>query len=71
MQTELENGNGAGAAPGAPGQISPKAGELAQIDERQKYEDAQEAGLDLDKARLGLLRALGHMQDWIDELKAK
>ena len=50
---------------------SPKAGELAQIDERQKYEDAQEAGLDLDKARLDLLRALGHMQDWIDEVKAK
>jgi len=23
----------------------------------------------LSKARLGLLRALGHMQDWLDELK--
>ena len=71
VQTELENGNGAAGQPGAPAQVSPKAGELAQIDERQKYEDAQEAGLDLDKARLGLLRALGHMQDWIDEVKAK
>ncbi|MFZ0395388.1 MAG: TolC family protein [Terracidiphilus sp.] len=71
VQTELETGNGAAAAPGAPAQPSPKAGELAQIDERQKYEDAQEAGLDLDKARLDLLRALGHMQDWINEVKAK
>ncbi len=71
VQTELENGNGTAGQPGAPAQVSPKAGELAQIDERQKYEDAQEAGLDLDKARLGLLRALGHMQDWIDEVKAK
>jgi len=71
VQTELESGNGAGVAPGAPAQVSPKAGELARIDERQKYEDAQEAGLELDKARLGLLRALGHMQDWINEVKAK
>jgi outer membrane protein TolC len=71
VETELENGNGAGAAPGAPAQVSPKAGELAQIDERQKYVDAEEAGLELDKARLGLLRALGHMQDWINEVAAK
>jgi outer membrane protein TolC len=71
VETELENGNGAGAAPGAAAQVSPKAGELAQIDERQKYVDAEEAGLELDKARLGLLRALGHMQDWINEVHAK
>ncbi len=71
VQTELENGNGAGASPGAPAQVSPKAGDLAQIDERQKYLDAQEAGFELAKARLGLLRALGHMQDWINEVKAK
>lgn len=71
VETELENGNGAAGQPGAPAQVSPKAGELARIDERQKYEDAQEAGLELDKARLGLLRALGHMQDWINEVHAK
>jgi outer membrane protein TolC len=71
VQTELQSGNGAAGLPGAPAQISPKAGELAQLDERQKYEDAQEAGLELDKARLELLRALGHMQDWINEVKAK
>lgn len=71
VETEIENGNGAGAAPGAPAQVSPKAGELARIDERQKYVDAKEAGLELDKARLGLLRALGHMQDWINQVHAK
>jgi outer membrane protein TolC len=71
VQTEIENGNGAGVGPGAPAQVSPKSGELARIDERQKYEDAQEADLELAKARLGLLRALGHMQDWINEVKAK
>lgn len=71
VETELENGNGAGAAPGAPAQVSPKAAELAHIDERQKYIDAQEAGLELDKARLDLLRALGHMQEWINEVTTK
>jgi outer membrane protein TolC len=71
VQTEIENGNGAGVAPGAPAQVSPKAGELAQIDERQKYIDAQEARLNLAKARLGLLRALGHMDDWLNEVHAK
>lgn len=71
VQTQLETGNGAGAAPGAPAQLSPKAEQLARIDERQKYVDAVEADFDLSKARLGLLRALGHMQDWLDELHAK
>lgn len=71
VETEIVNGNGAGVAPGAPAQVSPKAGELAHIDERQKYIDAQEAGLDLAKARLDLLRALGHMQDWITEVQTK
>ena len=65
---QLESGNGAGAGPGAPPQTTPKAEQLARIDERQKYEDAQEAALALAKARLSLLRALGHMGDWLNEL---
>jgi len=65
---QLESGNGAGAGPGAPPQTTPKAEQLARIDERQKYEDAQEAALALAKARLSLLRALGHMSDWLNEL---
>jgi outer membrane protein TolC len=69
--TQLELGNGAGNGPGAPAQLSPKAEQLARIDERQRFEDALEAGLDLAKARLGLLRALGHMEDWLHELHAK
>ena len=51
--------------------LSPKAEQQARIDERQKYEDALDAGLDLSKARLNLLRALGHMEDWLNELHAK
>jgi outer membrane protein TolC len=66
--TQLDLGNGAGTGPGAPAQLSPKAEQLARIDERQKYQDALDASLDLAKARLGLLRALGHMGDWLHEL---
>lgn len=68
---ELESGNGAGNAPGAPPQLSPEAEQKARIDERQKYQEALDAGLDLSKSRLNLLRALGHMQDWLNELHLK
>jgi outer membrane protein TolC len=68
---QLELGNGASAQPGAPAQLTPKAEQLARIDEQQKSQDALEAGLDLAKARLSLLGALGHMDDWLHELHAK
>jgi len=71
VETQLESGNGAGSGPGAPAQMAPTQEQLSLIDERQKYEDAQEAELNLAKARLGLLRALGHMQDWLNELHAR
>jgi outer membrane protein TolC len=68
--TQMELGNGA-AAPGAAAQVSPVAEEQARIDERQKFEDALDASLQLEQARLNLLRALGHMQDWLNELRAR
>jgi len=68
---QLELGNGAVAGPGAPPQLTPKAEQLARVDERQKFVDALDAGFDLAKARLSLLRALGHMEDWLQELHAK
>jgi outer membrane protein TolC len=68
---QLELGNGSGAGPGATPQLTPKAEQQARIDERQNYEDALDAGFDLSKARLNLLRALGHMEDWLNELHAK
>jgi outer membrane protein TolC len=71
VTTEMEVGNGAGVGPGAQPPPSPKEEELARIDERQKYEDALEAQLNLDKTRLNLLQALGHMQDWLNELHGK
>jgi len=68
VQAQLEVGNGAGSGPGAPAQISPKTMQQAQIDERQNYQELLDADLNLSKARLNLLRALGHMQDWLNEL---
>lgn len=66
-QLELGNGGGSGAQP----QLSPKSEQLARIEERQKVQDAMDAGFELAKARLSLLRALGHMDDWLHELHAK
>ncbi len=71
VMAQMELGNGAGTGPGAQPQLSPKAEEQARIDERQKYEDALDASFDLAKARLSLLRALGHMEDWLGELHGK
>ena len=68
---QLELGNGSGSGPGAQRQASPKTEQLARIDERQKVEDARDAGFDLAKARLNLLRVLGHMDDWLKELHGK
>jgi len=69
VQAQLESGNGA-TGPAAPPQLSPKAEQLARIQERQKFVEALDAGLDLSKTRLNLLRALGHMEDWLHELHA-
>jgi len=68
---QLEVGNGATSGPNAQPQLTPKAEQLARIDERQKYQDALDAALELSKARLSLLRALGHMDDWLHELHTK
>ena len=68
-QLELGDGQPASQAPNS--QLNPKTEQLARIDERQKYQDALDANLDLVKTRLGLLRALGHMQDWLNELHGK
>jgi len=68
---QLDTGNGASAGPNGQAQLTPKAEQLAKIDERQKYQEALDASLSLAKARLGLLRALGHMDDWLHELHSK
>jgi len=69
--TQLESGNGASAGPNAQPQTTPKSEQLARIEERQKYQQALDASLDLAKARLSLLRALGHIDDWLHELHTR
>jgi outer membrane protein TolC len=71
VQAQLETGNGQGAEPGAQPQLSPKSEQLARIDERQKFIDALDAGFDLNKTRLALIRALGHMEDWLRTLASR
>jgi outer membrane protein TolC len=71
VQAQLQTGNGAGSEPGAAPQLSPKAEQQARIEESQKSIDSLDAAFDLTKARLSLLRALGHMEDWLHELQAK
>jgi outer membrane protein TolC len=65
---QLELGNGSESSSSPQPQLTPKAEQQARIDERQKYLDSLDAGFDLAKARLSLLRALGHMEDWLQEL---
>jgi len=68
---QLELGNGTGSGPGSTPQLTPKDEQLARIEARNKLEDSLDAGFELDKARLNLLRALGHMEDWLHELSGK
>jgi outer membrane protein TolC len=65
---QMELGTGSSSSTDAQLQLTPKAEQLARIDERQKFQDALDAGCDLSKTRLSLLRALGHMEDWLAEL---
>jgi outer membrane protein TolC len=64
VQTQLELGNGQNSA----SQLSPKAEQAARIDQGEKQISAVESGFELAKARLNLLRALGHMDDWLHTL---
>lgn len=68
VEAQLQLGNGTGSGPGSTPQLSPKAEQLAHIDEGQKLTESLDAGFELAKARLSLLRALGHMEDWLHEL---
>jgi len=70
VESQMTSGNGSSGASAQP-QMSPEAEQQARVDERQKYIDALDAGFDLSRARLDLLRALGHMQDWLNELQTK
>ncbi|HEV2213991.1 MAG TPA: TolC family protein [Terracidiphilus sp.] len=71
VRTQLEFGSGESSGNGVTPQLSPKAEQLAEIDAGQKLQDSLDAGFQLARARLNLLEALGHMQDWLNELHGK
>lgn len=67
VEAELNLGNGSSTTP----QTSPRAEQLARIDERDKFIESEEAGFELSKARLNLLEALGHMDEWLHLIDSK
>lgn len=64
VAVQLTDGSGSSSSQ----QLSPRAEQQAHIEERQRYIESVDAGFDLSRARLGLMRALGHMEDWLHTL---
>lgn len=67
VQAQLELGNGGGQT----AELSPQSEQQARLNAGQRTVESLDAGFDLAKARLGLLRALGHMEDWLRVLNTK
>ncbi len=61
VQQQLANGSG---APGAP-QAAPKDEQQAHIQERERYQDALDAGFSMTRAELSLLRLTSQIQNWV------
>jgi outer membrane protein TolC len=60
VQSQLQNGSG---SPNAP-PVTPKDEQLAHIQERERYQDALDAGFQVTRAELSLMRSLGEIEDW-------
>lgn len=59
--------NSPGAVPGAP-PLTPREEQQARIEERRRYEEVLDAGFEMTKAELGLLRATGGIEAWYKTL---
>ncbi len=46
--------------------LTPREEQQARIEERRRAEDALDAGFELMKAELGLLRATGQIEKWCE-----
>jgi outer membrane protein TolC len=66
VAVQLQDGNGSSSSQ----QLSPRAEQQARIEERQRFIEVIDAGFDLTRARLSLMRALGHMEDWMKTLSS-
>jgi outer membrane protein TolC len=59
--------NSPGATPGA-SPLTPREEQLARIEERRRFEDLIDAGFEMMKAELSLLRATGGIEPWYKTL---
>jgi len=59
--------NSPGAVPGA-SPLTPREEQQARIEERRRYEEVLDAGFEMIKAELGLLRATGGIEEWCKTL---
>ena len=71
VQTQLENGNGAGSRNGNQGQSRPRQLNWRRSTSAKSTTMRRRLNLALAKTRLELLRSLGHMEDWLNELHTK
>ncbi len=61
IQTQLKSGSGSpNTAP-----VTPKDEQQARIQERERYQDALEAGFSMIRAELSLMRSLGQIGEWV------
>jgi outer membrane protein TolC len=65
LQAILTQVNSPGAAPGTT-PLTPREEQQARIEERRRAEDMIDAGFELMKAELGLLRATGQIEGWCE-----
>jgi len=62
--------NSAGTTPGAAA-LTPREEQLARIEERRRFEDVLDAGFEMMKAELSLLRATGSIEPWYKALAGR
>jgi outer membrane protein TolC len=61
IQTQLKSGSGSpNTAP-----VTPKDEQQARIQERERYQDALDAGFSMIRAELSLMRSLGQIGEWV------
>jgi outer membrane protein TolC len=61
IQTQLKSGSGSSNT--AP--VTPKDEQQARIQERERYQDALDAGFSMIRAELSLMRSLGQIGEWV------
>ncbi|MFT4111442.1 TolC family protein [Silvibacterium sp.] len=61
VEAQLQGSGSGGSQP----QVTPKDAALAHIEERERYEGALDAQMQLMRSELGLMRSLGEVANWV------